>query len=877
MKQHSPFKFLDAYQKADKDIFFGREKETNDLYDALSGVKHLLVYGPSGAGKTSLIECGLRNQFSDADWFALSIRRGDNINASVFARINEVLEEKIAFNPQTRLPEDTEVSFGGLVEQLFDERFQPVYLLFDQFEELLILGSDAEKKEFFTRLNELIRYKVPCRILLIMREEFIGHLSEFEALCPSIFKHRFRLEKMRKEKVRGVIYEMLEAEEYEDFYAVQDSAALANAILDKLPDQKKEIELTHVQVFLSELWDRAKQQQTPADKLPLLQPDLVTEEDDLEGVLNSFLKKQLQALNASAYGENTALEILAAMISERHTKLQISQEAIENDLQSKKVAIPPKLSNLLQDLEKRRLIRSQKAGEQTQYEISHDLLALAVGQNLTEEMQMRQKAGEVYAVYAERQGYFSQDELDFIRPYQAYKDYPSALEGKIRESEVFLKKEQERELQAARNQSRRLRFLLGAAFLALVFAGWQYWEADKARKEAVANEQKAKAALADVDKNEMIARTNLDEAEAYILELEYEKALVKIEVAAGLRVETLDSTILKNYMEPAFWYVETHQYDKAKEILKTALEHLPNSTAKGFLQKANQEGKERQHLQASLKALDEKRYGELQNRYYPNMIKVEGGIVEMEQGQNFRVELSDFKMAETETTVFQFALYCQVAYGDKWKIDGKYAYMEGATAKDSIGLHPVAKVNWYDAVQYCNWLSEQKGNAKAYKIDKENEDPNNGNGYDEIKWIVEMDIKTKKGYRLPTEAEWEYAAKGGELMELFEYSGSNTIEEVAWYGENSESRTHPVGSKKPNGKGLYDMSGNVWEWCFDWYGDYPENTLIANYFGLKNSSTRVLRGGSWNDFSEGCRVASRYSSSPHRRHYANGFRLAYSL
>ena len=94
MKDQSPFKFLDAYQKEDSHVFFGREKETNDLYEALSGVKHLLVYGPSGAGKTSLIECGLRNQFSDADWFALSIRRGDNINAAVIARINEALEEK---------------------------------------------------------------------------------------------------------------------------------------------------------------------------------------------------------------------------------------------------------------------------------------------------------------------------------------------------------------------------------------------------------------------------------------------------------------------------------------------------------------------------------------------------------------------------------------------------------------------------------------------------------------------------------------------------------------------------------------------------------------------------------------------------------------
>jgi len=172
MKQRSPFKFLDAYSQADEAIFFGREKETEDLYEALSGVKHLLVYGPSGAGKTSLIEC---------DWFALSIRRGDNINTAVFARINEALEEKIKINSKTQLPKNESIQFEQAIEKLFEERFQPVYLLFDQFEELLILGNEKEKNSFFRALDKLIRYKIPCRILLIMREEFIGHLSEFES------------------------------------------------------------------------------------------------------------------------------------------------------------------------------------------------------------------------------------------------------------------------------------------------------------------------------------------------------------------------------------------------------------------------------------------------------------------------------------------------------------------------------------------------------------------------------------------------------------------------------------------------------------------------------------------------------------------------
>ncbi len=104
------------------------------------------------------------------------------------------------------------------VEKLFAERYQPVYLLFDQFEELLISGEAEEKEKFFTLLNKLIRNKVPCRIMLIMREEFIGHLSEFEPVCPSIFQHRFRVEKMGRKNVEEVIYHILEAPRYRSLF-----------------------------------------------------------------------------------------------------------------------------------------------------------------------------------------------------------------------------------------------------------------------------------------------------------------------------------------------------------------------------------------------------------------------------------------------------------------------------------------------------------------------------------------------------------------------------------------------------------------------------------------------------------------------------------
>jgi hypothetical protein len=504
----SPFKFLDSYQKADAEVFFGREKETEALYNALSGVKHLMVYGPSGAGKTSLIECGLRNQFSDADWYALTIRKGTDINASVFTTINEALAEKIELDPVTKIPLDAAIEFGQAIEQLFAERYQPVYLLFDQFEELLISGEEEEKKKFFILLNKLIRNKVPCRIMLIMREEFIGHLSEFESLCPSIFQHRFRVEKMGRKNVEDVIEHILEAPGYRTFFNVEDSHKLAESILSKLPDKKKEIELAHVQVFLGELWDRA-QSTKKENELPLLGSALIHDDDNLEKILESFLRKQMTELEES-YGDRVPLELLAAMISERFTKLQLSEAAIKEDLEQKKVVSKKNISELLAELHQRRIIRPLKSGDETQYEISHDVLALVVGQNLTEEMKMREKAGDIYKMYQDRPGLFTRDDIDYLRPFKQSLAYPADLQLRISESIAAIRKQQELELVKTRKRLRTLYGLLGMAAIALVVAIVFYFNANKATEQAKTAEAKAKIDRNKADSLSTVANTALN-------------------------------------------------------------------------------------------------------------------------------------------------------------------------------------------------------------------------------------------------------------------------------------------------------------------------------------------------------------------------------
>ncbi|MDR1787166.1 MAG: formylglycine-generating enzyme family protein [Treponema sp.] len=196
---------------------------------------------------------------------------------------------------------------------------------------------------------------------------------------------------------------------------------------------------------------------------------------------------------------------------------------------------------------------------------------------------------------------------------------------------------------------------------------------------------------------------------------------------------------------------------------------------------------------------------------------------------------------------------------------------------------PVECVSWYDAVEYCNARSKKEGLTPAYTINKTRQDPNNTSSYDSLKWTVTWNRKAN-GYRLPTEAEWEYACRAGTTGPF--NTGNNITTSQANYNGNYpyngnakgqyREKTTAVGSFQPNAWGLYDMHGNVWEWCWDWYGNYSSGaqTDPEGPTGPASSwSRRVRRGGSWYNSGQYLRSANRGYYSPGNRLYYLGFRL----
>ncbi len=965
-----PFKFLDAYAREDRDIFFGRDEEVEALYQMVFQTDLILVYGASGTGKTSLIQCGLAAKFQPYEWLALSIRRGDNLNES--------LEKALAAydDPETLPPAGDSLDWltdtgdapapapispaARQLKNLYLRHFKPVFLIFDQFEELYILGSKAEQNRFVDTVREILRIEQPVKVLLSIREEYLGYLYEFERKVPELLRKKLRIEPMNIEKVQTVV-QGISRLPYSNVHLQKGAeAAIGEGIFEKLKERENvlTIELPYLQVFLDKLYlqitgDRSRQ---ATAEITL---DELRKMGDIGDVLRNFLDDQVQE-NARTLNVpiETVKKLLAPFVTLDGTKEPLSADQLHARLPELESAF---ITRSLQAFQNSRILRYDE--KEQRYEVAHDSLARQIATYQDAEDIALQKATQMLRTQmlleTDRREVFSEKQLLFMEPYlpkielageeQAWLEHSRAYweEEKLRiqqekeaqlaeaqrqaEQERALRAESEKQRAIAQENAARARTRTRLALLALVVAvalalvaGWSYVQAEQQKelaetktketaaalkkveqekaateaqrsiaeaqrgiaetktreaesnlqladanlKKAQAEEARARAALAQVEKEkaateeqrqaaqtnyelaqektreaeknaeearaaykkqqaalEDIVRLTLVEVDRLIYDLNYDAAHEKIRTIQNLGVSK--PAVRDALLELAFWYAETGMQEPVWGILDTAYLLADRPSADRSI-----------GPRAAIRALNAAKDSFLQQRYYPVMADIPGGTFDMgsETGDYnekpvHKVSLDAFQLARTEVTWWQYALYCR----------SENRELPEAPSWGRIGDNPVVNVGWDDAAAFCTWLSEKTGST----------------------------------YRLPTEAEWEYAARAGTD---WEYAGCNTYEELgdyAWYDANSENRTRGVGRKNPNPFGLYDMSGNVWEWCWDWYGNYSAE-VQNDPKGPDQGDDRVYRGGGWSGGAWACRVSFRSFNSPGNRGDFLGFRLAAS-
>ncbi len=259
------------------------------------------------------------------------------------------------------------------------------------------------------------------------------------------------------------------------------------------------------------------------------------------------------------------------------------------------------------------------------------------------------------------------------------------------------------------------------------------------------------------------------------------------------------------------------------------------------------------------------------------IVTVEGGSFQMgalggedDQKPVHQVTLPSFLIGKFEVTVGEFRAFVEstgyrtqaelsgggyVWTGREWKRDKNVTWMNPGFVQTE--RDPVTVVSWNDTAEYCNWLSWKEGLQPAYRALADS-------------YYVDW---TRNGYRLPTEAQWEYAARGGRGSRGSAYAGSVDVRLAAWYYGNSDNRTHAIGTKNPNELGLYDFSGNAWEWCLDWYGAYPTGAQ-TDPRGPESGTHRVLRGGSYASDEAACKPTYRGAFGPSLALNYSGFRVA---
>jgi hypothetical protein len=440
MKKY-PLKFLDSYTKADTDIFFGRNEEVDTLYEMIFQTDILLLYGASGTGKTSLIQCGLASRFESHDWLDLYIRRGTNINESLENTLNTaggMVEEDTDWLDMGL--EETEVvtkkPLTGLQRQfktIYLNAFRPIYLIFDQFEELYILGNKAEQQEFVENVKAILALEQPVKMIFSIREEYLGYLYDFERDVPQLLKKKLRVEPMNITKVQEVIAGTTTFEDSKITVKKGELSAFTKIVFEKLQGKDEAgntkrritIDLPYLQVFLDKIYLEITNDNTrTADaEFSLATLENIGEIDD---VLRAFLEEQVVSISQQLRPKHPTLKaeyiwkILSPFVTLDGTKEPISTEVIrdkvENTVENSQADLT---AAIIESLVKSKIIRYVETNET--YEIAHDSLAAKIADKRSDEeialLEVKRLIKSQAVLKADAQELFTEKQLNFIEPY----------------------------------------------------------------------------------------------------------------------------------------------------------------------------------------------------------------------------------------------------------------------------------------------------------------------------------------------------------------------------------------------------------------------------------------------------------------------------
>lgn len=487
MSKIYPFKFLDAYNKADTGLFFGRNEEINDLYQMIFQSNILMVYGASGTGKTSLIQCGLAGRFKPHDWLALYVRRGTDMNAS----LNKALVDAGGINGTSDLQE----SF----KEIYRNSFRPLYLIFDQFEELFVLGTRQEQTQFIQTVKDILTVEQPVKIIFSIREEYVGHLYEFEKEVPQLLRKKLRVEPMNLDKVEQVITGVTKLKGSNISLQAGKEKEIIENIFEKVrvSDNSGTIQLPYLQVFLDKLYIETTHDNTrQADAVFTM--EAINKIGNLGDILRDFLEEQVLTISkelSKKYPESTT-EMMWDILSPFATLEGTKEPMPMPDLIERLPEISPKLvADAVAAFVTGRILRCKEDSDI--YELAHDALAGKIAAKRSDEEVTLLEAKKMLKSYIDiKTDTLSENHLNFVLPFIDRLILTPAERNLIEATQKKIKAERERE------KKRFIQILSGMAIALVIMGGLTFW--------AIQQRSKAK-------RSQQLAEENINAAQSLAL------------------------------------------------------------------------------------------------------------------------------------------------------------------------------------------------------------------------------------------------------------------------------------------------------------------------------------------------------------------------